>query len=87
MLNLLAWILLGLIAGWIADLIVPGEMPGGLLGTILTGIVGAVIGGFVFQALGGPGIVGPLSLTSILVATVGAVILLYIVGLLIKRPT
>ncbi|HBG81617.1 TPA: GlsB/YeaQ/YmgE family stress response membrane protein [candidate division CPR2 bacterium] len=79
MLNLLAWMLLGLIAGWIADLIVPGEAPGGLIGTIIIGIVGAVLGGFIFQALGGPGITGPLSLTSILVAALGAIILLFIV--------
>lgn len=78
MLNLLAWALLGLIAGWIADLIVPGKAPGGLIGSMLVGIVGAVFGGFIFQLLGGPGLAGPLTLTSLIIAVLGAVVLLYL---------
>jgi len=83
--NLLAWILLGLIAGWIAGLIVPEVTGGGIWGNIAVGIIGAIVGGFVFQALGGPGISGPFNFYSMLVAVVGAVILLYLAKMLQTR--
>ncbi len=74
--GILAWILVGLIAGILAKIAMPGPDPGGVILTIVIGIVGAVIGGFVVQSLlGGPGISG-VNLTSILVATLGSVILL-----------
>ncbi len=74
--SILIWILLGLVAGWLAELVVGGGF--GLLGTILLGIVGALLGGFLSEALlGGPGISG-LNVTSIIVAFIGAVIVLLI---------
>jgi len=72
--SILAWIVLGGIAGWIGSLIVnkSGE---GLLRDILLGIVGAFIGGWAFTAAGFTGVTG-LNLWSLLVAVVGAVIFL-----------
>ena len=49
--GIIGWILLGLIAGAIAKLILPGDDPGGLIVTTLIGIVGAVVGGFIASAL------------------------------------
>jgi uncharacterized membrane protein YeaQ/YmgE (transglycosylase-associated protein family) len=71
---ILAWIVLGLIAGFIGSKLVntKGE---GLLLDILLGIVGAVVGGFLFKAFGASGVTG-LNLYSLLVAVVGAVIFL-----------
>jgi uncharacterized membrane protein YeaQ/YmgE (transglycosylase-associated protein family) len=75
--SILAWIVVGIVAGWLAKMVVPGEGPGGILGDLLIGIIGAVIGGWVFNYLGHPGVTG-LNIGSIVVAFVGAIILLLI---------
>ena len=78
---------MGLIAGILAKIAMPGPDPGGVLLTIVIGIVGAVIGGFVMNnLLGGPGVTG-FNLTSILVATFGSVILLAVYRLVTRRTT
>lgn len=76
--GLLLFVLIGLIAGWLAGMLVKGG-GFGILGDIVVGILGAVIGGYVFRALGisAGGLVG-----AILVATVGAVILIFILRLI-----
>jgi uncharacterized membrane protein YeaQ/YmgE (transglycosylase-associated protein family) len=76
--SIIAWIILGLIAGFIASKIVDRHGQGVVLDIVL-GIVGAVIGGWVFSAFGGAGVTG-LNIYSILVAIVGAVVLLVIVN-------
>ncbi len=80
--GIIAWIVVGLIAGVLAKLIMPGDDPGGIIVTILIGIVGAFVGGFVVQLLGGTGLTG-FSIWSILVATLGAIILLALYRLLV----
>ncbi len=72
--SLLAWIVLGLIAGFIASKIVNKSGEGALL-DIALGIVGAVIGGFLFQTFGMVGVTG-VNIYSILVAVVGAIVFL-----------
>jgi uncharacterized membrane protein YeaQ/YmgE (transglycosylase-associated protein family) len=74
--GIIAWIILGAVAGFIASKIVnkAGE---GFLMDIVLGIVGAVVGGFVFRQFGAMGVTG-LNLYSLLVAIVGAVIFLVI---------
>ena len=81
--SFLAWIVLGLIAGFIGSKIVNhrGE---GLLRDILLGIVGAVVGGWLFRAFGMSGVTG-LNLYSMLVAVAGAVVFLLIWHLLFSR--
>ena len=74
--SILAWIILGLIAGFIGSKIVNKTGEGMLLDIIL-GIVGAVIGGWVFNRFGAAGVTG-LNLYSLLVAVVGAVLFLVI---------
>jgi uncharacterized membrane protein YeaQ/YmgE (transglycosylase-associated protein family) len=76
--NFLLWIILGAIAGWLASLAMKTNRQQGTLLDIVVGIVGAVIGGFLFEALGRPGVTG-FNLYSLLVAFVGAVVLLAIV--------
>ncbi|MAY35574.1 MAG: GlsB/YeaQ/YmgE family stress response membrane protein [Spongiibacteraceae bacterium] len=78
--SLLVFLLIGGIAGWLAGLLIKGGGYG-ILGNIVIGIVGAVVGGSVFNALGiyAGGIIG-----SIVTATVGAILLLFLVRL-IKR--
>jgi len=77
----------GLIAGILAKIAMPGPDPGGMLLTIVIGIAGAVVGGLVVNnLLGGPGVTG-FNLTSLLVATFGSVVLLAIYRLVTRRTT
>jgi uncharacterized membrane protein YeaQ/YmgE (transglycosylase-associated protein family) len=73
----IAWVVLGLIAGAIAKAIMPGKDPGGMIVTMLIGIVGAFLGGFLGNMITGKGLNG-FSLWSILLAVVGALLLLWI---------
>jgi uncharacterized membrane protein YeaQ/YmgE (transglycosylase-associated protein family) len=84
--GIIAWIVVGLIAGALAKLIMPGDDPGGIIVTILLGIVGAFVGGFVVNLLGGAGVSG-FNLWSIVVATIGAIILLAIYRMVAGRMT
>jgi uncharacterized membrane protein YeaQ/YmgE (transglycosylase-associated protein family) len=72
--GILAWLIVGLIAGYLGSLIVnrSGE---GMLRDIVLGIVGAFVGGYIFTMMGSVGVTG-LDIRSIMVATVGAVVLL-----------
>ena len=80
--GILTWILIGLIAGIIAKLVMGDKF--GWIVTILLGIVGAFVGGWVSGMFGGPGVTG-FNITSILVAAVGAIIVLFIYGLVARR--
>ncbi len=86
--NILAWIVLGLIAGAIAKAVYPGHQSGGILGTMLLGIVGAFVGGSLYTVL----TTGTLALTAaglslggILVAVLGAVVALFIYYAIARR--
>ncbi|CAO4185592.1 GlsB/YeaQ/YmgE family stress response membrane protein [Methylorubrum extorquens] len=81
--SLLAWIILGLVAGFVASRIV-NNTGQGLVVDILLGIVGAVVGGFLFNQFGQPGVSG-LNLYSLLVVVVGAVVVLWLYHALIDR--
>ena len=72
--SLLGWIILGLISGFIASKIVNHAGEGAILDIVL-GVVGAVVGGWLFHTFGMPGVTG-FNLYSMLVAIVGAVVLL-----------
>jgi uncharacterized membrane protein YeaQ/YmgE (transglycosylase-associated protein family) len=74
--SILAWIVLGLIAGFIASKLV-NKTGGSLVLDLLLGVVGAFVGGFLFTRFGAAGVTG-LNLYSILVAIIGAVIVLFI---------
>ena len=76
---LLFWIIVGLIAGALAKLVMPGDDPGGIVVTIILGIVGALIGGFLLHLLGIGGGAGRGGfIFSIIAGVIGAVILLAI---------
>ena len=72
--NIIAWLVLGGVAGWIAGLLMKGSGQG-LLMNIVVGIVGAFLGGWLFNVLGGRGVTG-FDVYSLVVAVVGAVVLL-----------
>lgn len=81
--SFLAWIILGLIAGFIASKIVNKSGEGVFLDIIL-GIIGAVAGGFLFQTFGMSGVTG-VNLYSILVAVVGAIVILVVYHAMFRR--
>ena len=89
MMNIISWIVFGLIAGAIAKALMPGKDPGGCIITMLLGIAGATVGGFIAQALalGGPSArVGDQGfIVQLFVAVIGAVIILAVYRLLAGR--
>ena len=82
--GLISWVVVGLIAGLLAKWVTPGPDPGGIFVTALIGMAGASVGGFVVGILGGSGATG-FNVWSVLVATLGAVILLYVYRLITRR--
>jgi len=82
--GIISWIFLGLIAGALAKFLVPGKDPGGFIVTILIGIVGAILGGFLGSFIG-LGRVESFDLGGLIIATLGAIILLVLYRLFQKR--
>ncbi|HEY9302412.1 MAG TPA: GlsB/YeaQ/YmgE family stress response membrane protein [Phormidium sp.] len=86
--NILAWLVLGLIAGAIAKAIYPGHQGGGILATLILGVIGAFIGGSLYTLL----TTGTLALTSaglsiggLVVAVLGAIVAIWIWGMMTRR--
>ena len=74
--GIIVWILLGLIAGALAKAIMQGDDPGGIVLTIVIGIVGALVGGFLWNLITGNDSYGDLDIGGIIIAVVGALVLL-----------
>jgi len=85
--GILSWIVVGLIAGVIAKLLLPGRDPGGCIITMLIGIAGAIVGGFIVGLFVGGDVITGVNVTTILVAVLGAIILLLLYRLLLGRRT
>ena len=88
--NIIAWLVLGLIAGALAKLIYPGHQGGGIIATIALGVLGAIVGGYLGQLLlGSSGAAaasaGVLSIPGIIFAILGAMLLIFIWGLVTRR--
>jgi uncharacterized membrane protein YeaQ/YmgE (transglycosylase-associated protein family) len=81
--SIIAWVVLGLLAGFIASKIVNKSGEGFLLDIVL-GVIGAVVGGYLFQTFGMAGVTG-LNIYSILVAVVGAIVVLFVYHLITGR--
>jgi uncharacterized membrane protein YeaQ/YmgE (transglycosylase-associated protein family) len=79
--NWLVWIIFGALAGWIASIVMGKNRQMGAIANIVVGIIGAFIGGWIMQFFGAQGVTG-FNLPSLGVAIVGAVVLLFVVGLL-----
>ncbi|WP_129659834.1 GlsB/YeaQ/YmgE family stress response membrane protein [Rothia halotolerans] len=83
--GIIGWIVLGIVAGAIAKLILPGKQGGGIIVTMILGIVGAVLGGFLGSAIFGASLENFWSLQTWVLAIVGALIVLLIWGLVTGR--
>jgi uncharacterized membrane protein YeaQ/YmgE (transglycosylase-associated protein family) len=79
---ILSWIVFGLVIGFIAKLLMPGKDPGGFIVTMLLGIAGALVGGFVGRAMG---FYGPNQGAGWLMSILGAIILLALYRMLVRR--
>jgi uncharacterized membrane protein YeaQ/YmgE (transglycosylase-associated protein family) len=86
--NIIAWVVLGLLAGAIAKAIYPGTQGGGILSTMVLGIIGAFVGGSLFTlfstgtlALTAPG----LSIPGVFVAVIGAIVAIFLWGLITRN--
>jgi uncharacterized membrane protein YeaQ/YmgE (transglycosylase-associated protein family) len=75
--NIIAWVILGALAGWLASIVMKTDAQQGGLMNIILGIIGAVVGGWVMNAFGQPGVTG-FNIYSLIVAIVGAVVLIAI---------
>ncbi len=81
LMGLFSWIVMGLVAGALARLLLPGKDKAGCVLTVVIGVVGALLGGFLATKLGFGGLSG-LDLRSVVIATLGAVLLLLVARLL-----
>ena len=79
--NILLWVILGAVAGWIADMIMKSDH--GVIEDVILGVVGAFIGGFILNFLGQSGVTG-FNIYSLIVAVIGAVALIFL-GRLIHK--
>jgi len=84
MIELLGWMVFGLIVGVIAKLVMPGRDPGGIIVTMLLGVAGAMIGGFLGRTLGW---YGPNQAAGFLMSLLGAIVLLALYRVLFARRT
>jgi uncharacterized membrane protein YeaQ/YmgE (transglycosylase-associated protein family) len=81
--SIIAWLVVGLIAGWLGSMVV-NRRGDGLVMDIVLGVVGAFVGGFLFQQFGHSGVSG-INLYSIFVAAVGAIIVLVLYHAVVRR--
>ena len=82
--TIIGWIIIGLLAGAIAKLILPGRQGGGWLITLVLGLVGALLGGWLGSLLFGVDLAGPFNFMTLLLAIGGAIIVLLIYGLVTR---
>lgn len=82
--GILSWIIVGLLAGWIASMVMKTDSQQGMLADIVIGMIGAVIGGFLMNAFGASGATG-FNIYSILVATLGSIVLIGLKRMLTNR--
>ena len=83
--TIIGYIIIGLLGGAIAKAILPGEQGGGWLATMVLGIVGALLGGFIGGALLGVSYDDIFSISGLLFSVLGALLVLFIYGLVVKR--
>ena len=83
--GIIAWIVLGLLAGLIAKAILPGRQGGGLIITMVLGIIGALLGGFLGNVLFDAGLENFFSIQTWLLAILGSIVVLLVYGFLTKN--
>ena len=82
--SILAWIVVGIVAGFLAKTVMPGKGPGGIGGDLIVGVIGAMIGGWIMNSFGSAGASG-INLWSVFVAFIGACVLLGVLRVVTGR--
>ena len=82
--SIIAWLVVGAIAGWIAGKVVPGDEGYGVLGTIIAGIVGALLGGFLFGLITNEDWTTGINIPTLIAAIVGAIVVVFLWGMIAK---
>lgn len=83
--SIIAWLVVGALAGWIASKVMPGDEGYGVLGGLIAGIVGAMLGGFLFGQLTGDDWLQGITIGTLLAAIVGAIIVVFLWNMMSKR--
>ncbi len=83
--SIIAWLVVGAIAGFIASKVVPGDEGYGVMGGLIAGIVGAILGGFLFGLLTNEDWMQGITIGSIVAAIVGAIIVVFVWNMVTKR--
>ena len=83
--SIIAWLVVGAIAGFIASKVVPGDEGYGVLGGLIAGIVGAMLGGFLFGLLTGEDFTTGINIATIVAAIVGAIVVVFLWNMFTKR--
>ena len=83
--GILTWVVLGLLAGFLAKFLMPGNDPGGLIITILLGVAGALLGGFLATKLGYGNVTG-FDVRSLGIAILGSLVLLIVYRMMRRKP-
>jgi uncharacterized membrane protein YeaQ/YmgE (transglycosylase-associated protein family) len=82
--SIIAWLVVGAIAGWIAGKVVPGDEGYGVLGTIIAGIVGALLGGFLLGLITNEDWTTGINIPTLIAAIVGAIVVVFLWGMIAK---
>ena len=85
--SIIAWLVVGALAGWIAGMIVPGDEGYGVIGTIIAGIVGALVGGFLLGIITNEDWTTGINIPTLIAAIVGAVVVVFAWRAIAKRST
>lgn len=83
--GILSWLIVGAIAGWLAGMLVKGDEGMGVIGHIVLGIIGAIVGGFIAGAITGGDYISGINPMTIIVATLGAVVVVVLWNMLRGR--
>jgi uncharacterized membrane protein YeaQ/YmgE (transglycosylase-associated protein family) len=83
--SIIAWLVVGAIAGFIASRLVPGDEGYGVIGGLIAGIVGALLGGFIFGAITNEDWTTGINIPTLIAAIVGAIIVVFLWNALARR--
>ncbi len=83
--GLIAWLVVGAIAGWVASKVVPGDEGYGPIGGLIAGIVGALLGGFIFAQVTGEDWTTGINIPTLIAAIVGAIIVVFLFQMMTGR--
>jgi uncharacterized membrane protein YeaQ/YmgE (transglycosylase-associated protein family) len=76
--GIIAWLVIGALAGWIAGMVVKGDEGYGVIGTIIAGILGAILGAFILGAMTGGDWLTGINISTLIAAIVGAIIVVFV---------